>query len=123
MNKIGVRLCVALWIFAIILNIINFAMKLNPSDTYDRYDDYESEYSTNSRFGDDNSTKQSDTTNSDDSRDYYDSNSSKEADPYDVDYYENGDDFAEEWAEEFGSGDAEDGYEDAYDYWESACLK
>lgn len=41
------------------------------------------------------------------------------SDPYDVNYYENGDDFAEEWAEEFGSGDSEDGYEDAYDYWES----
>lgn len=44
---------------------------------------------------------------------------SKDSDPYDVNYYENGDDFAEEWAEEFGSGDSEDGYEDAYDYWES----
>lgn len=39
-------------------------------------------------------------------------------DPYDVDDYDDPDDFAEEWAEEFGDGDFEEGYEEAYDYWE-----
>ena len=38
-------------------------------------------------------------------------------DPYDVYDYDDPDDFAEEWAEEFGDGDYESGYEDAYDYW------
>ena len=45
--------------------------------------------------------------------------SGKRYDPYDVDEYDNPDDFAEEWAEEFGEGDYEEGYDEAYDYWES----
>lgn len=94
-------------------------MKFTSSDEYDTYDSYESEDYTPSKFDDDNSTQQSDNAYSNDSGNHYDSNTSKKSDPYDVDYYENGDDFAEEWAEEFGSGNAEDGYEDAYDYWES----
>lgn len=39
-------------------------------------------------------------------------------DPYDVDDYDDPDDFADEWAEEFGDGSFDDGYDDAYDYWE-----
>lgn len=39
-------------------------------------------------------------------------------DPYGVENYDNPDSFAEEMAEEFGDGDFEDGYDDAYDYWE-----
>ena len=46
------------------------------------------------------------------------SGSLKKTDPYDVDDYDNPDDFAEEWAEDFGDGDYDDGYDDAYDYWE-----
>ncbi len=38
-------------------------------------------------------------------------------DPYDVQDYDNADDFADDWAEEFGDGDWDDGYDDAYDYW------
>lgn len=38
----------------------------------------------------------------------------KSYDPYDVGEYDDPDDFADEWAEEFGDGD----YDDAYDYWE-----
>jgi hypothetical protein len=38
-------------------------------------------------------------------------------DVYDVYDYDDGDDFAEEWAEEFGDGDYEEGYDDAYAYW------
>ena len=38
--------------------------------------------------------------------------------PYGVENYDNPDSFAEEMAEEFGDGDFEDGYDDAYDYWE-----
>lgn len=41
------------------------------------------------------------------------------SDPYDVEDYNDPDDFAEEWAEEFGDGNYDDGYDDAYDYWES----
>lgn len=37
-------------------------------------------------------------------------------DPYDVYDYDDPDDFAEEWAEDFGDGDY-----DAYDYWEDEC--
>ena len=37
---------------------------------------------------------------------------------YDVDSYDDPDDFADEWAEEFGDGDYETGYDEAYDYWE-----
>ncbi len=43
------------------------------------------------------------------------------SDPYDVEDYDNADDFADEWADEFAdsyNGDYEDGYDDAYDYWE-----
>ena len=40
------------------------------------------------------------------------------SDPYDVDDYDNPDDFADEWADEFGDGDYDDGYDDVYDYWE-----
>ena len=43
---------------------------------------------------------------------------SEKTDPYDVDDYDDPDDFAEEWAEDFGDGDYDDGYDDAYDYWE-----
>ena len=95
-------------------------MNLNSSDSYDSYDSdsYESEYSTQSQFDNDSTTQKSSHTYSDDN-DYYTPATSKDSDPYDVNYYENGDDFAEEWAEEFGSGDSEDGKEDAYDYWES----
>ena len=32
--------------------------------------------------------------------------------------YDDPDDFADEWAEEFGNGDYDDGYDEAYDYWE-----
>lgn len=39
-------------------------------------------------------------------------------DPYDAEDYDNADDFADDWAEEFGYGDYEEGYDDAYDYWE-----
>ena len=46
------------------------------------------------------------------------SNSVKTYDPYDVQDFDDPDDFAEEWAEEFGDGDYDDGYDDAYDYWE-----
>ena len=46
------------------------------------------------------------------------SGSLKKTDPYDVDDYDDPDDFAEEWAEDFGDGDYDDGYDDAYDYWE-----
>ena len=41
------------------------------------------------------------------------------SDPYDVENYDDPDDFAEEWAEEFGDGSYDAGYDDAYDYWES----
>lgn len=41
------------------------------------------------------------------------------SDPYDVEDYNDPDDFAEEWAEKFGDGSYDDGYDDAYDYWES----
>lgn len=46
------------------------------------------------------------------------SNSVKTYDLYDVQDFDDPDDFAEEWAEEFGDGDYDDGYDDAYDYWE-----
>lgn len=47
------------------------------------------------------------------------SHSRYHSDPYDVEDYNDPDDFAEEWAEEFGDGSYDDGYDDAYDYWES----
>ena len=47
------------------------------------------------------------------------SHSRYHSDPYDVEDYDDPDDFADEWAEEFGDGNYDDGYEDAYDYWES----
>ena len=40
------------------------------------------------------------------------------SDLYDVDDYDNPDDFADELADEFGDGDYDDGYDNAYDYWE-----
>lgn len=46
------------------------------------------------------------------------SSSKKKYDPYGVYDYDDGDEFAAEWAEEFGDGDYEDGYDEAYDYWE-----
>ena len=46
-------------------------------------------------------------------------NRSYSYDPYDAEQFDNADDFADEWAEEFGDGDFEEGYEDAYDYWEN----
>ena len=121
MKDIGFKLCIILFSIAFILNAVNFVMNLNSSDSYDSYDSdsYESEYSTQSQFNNDNTTQESSHTYLDDDNDYYTPATSKDSDPYDVNYYENGDDFAEEWAEEFGSGDSEDGYEDAYDYWES----
>lgn len=39
-------------------------------------------------------------------------------DSYDVNEYDDPDDFADEWGEEFGDGSFDDGYDDAYDYWE-----
>ena len=47
------------------------------------------------------------------------SHSRYHSDPYDVEDYNDPDDFAEEWAEEFGDGNYDDGYDDAYDYWKS----
>ena len=47
------------------------------------------------------------------------SHSRYNSDPYDVEDYNDPDDFAEEWAEKFGDGSYDDGYDDAYDYWES----
>ena len=42
----------------------------------------------------------------------------RDADPYDVHDFDDPDDFADEWADEFGDGDWEDGYDDAFEYWE-----
>lgn len=39
-------------------------------------------------------------------------------DPFDVYDFDDPDDFADEWAEEFGDGDFEDGWDDAWDYWQ-----
>lgn len=108
MKDIGFKLCIILFSIAFILNAVNFVMNLNSSDSYDSYDSdsYESEYSTQSQFNNDNTTQESSHTYLDDDNDYYTPATSKDSDPYDVNYYENGDDFAEEWAEEFGSGDS-----------------
>ena len=46
------------------------------------------------------------------------SNNKKKYDPYDAYDYDDADDFADDWAEEFGYGDYDDGYDEAYDYWE-----
>ena len=43
---------------------------------------------------------------------------SSKTDPYDVYEFDDGDEFADEWAEEFGDGDWEEGWDDAYEYWE-----
>ena len=44
----------------------------------------------------------------------------KYSDSYDVDDYDDPDNFAEEWAEEFGDGNYDSGYDEAYDYyWEN----
>lgn len=40
------------------------------------------------------------------------------SDPYDVEDYDNPDEFADEWAGEFGDGDYDYGYKGAYEYWE-----
>lgn len=108
MKDIGFKLCIILFSIVFILNAVNFVMNLNSSDSYDSYDSdsYESEYSTQSQFNNDNTTQESSHTYLDDDNDYYTPATSKDSDPYDVNYYENGDDFAEEWAEEFGSGDS-----------------
>ncbi|MBQ4045278.1 MAG: hypothetical protein II627_02420 [Lachnospiraceae bacterium] len=39
-------------------------------------------------------------------------------DPYGVEDYDDPEDFADDWAEEFGEGNYEEGYDDAVDYWE-----
>lgn len=39
-------------------------------------------------------------------------------DPYDVYDFDDPDEFADEWAEEFGDGDEEEGWDDAWDYWQ-----
>ena len=49
-----------------------------------------------------------------------DNASTRRTDPFDVNDYDDPDDFADEWAEEFVDGDYDDGYDDAYDYWEDA---
>ena len=36
----------------------------------------------------------------------------------DVYNYDDPDDFADDWAEEFDGGNYDGGYDDAYDYWE-----
>ena len=38
--------------------------------------------------------------------------------PSDAYNYDDPDDFAHDWAEEFGGGNYDGGYDDAYDYWE-----
>jgi hypothetical protein len=38
--------------------------------------------------------------------------------PGDVYNYDDPDDFADDWAEEFDGGNYDGGYDDAYDYWE-----
>jgi len=44
-------------------------------------------------------------------------NNDSKNDPFDVYDFDDPDDFADEWAEEFGDGDFEDGWDDAWDYW------
>ncbi len=43
---------------------------------------------------------------------------SRRNDSYDVYNYDDPDDFADDWAEEFDGGNYDGGYDDAYDYWE-----
>ena len=42
----------------------------------------------------------------------------RKTDPFDVYDFDDPDDFADEWAEEFGDGDFDEGWEDAWDYWQ-----
>ena len=49
---------------------------------------------------------------------YSNSYSSRRNDSYDVYNYDDPDDFADDWAEEFDGGNYDGGYDDAYDYWE-----
>lgn len=49
----------------------------------------------------------------------YSGSSTEKSDVYDVQDFDDPDDFADEWAEEFGDGDYNEGYDDAYEYWES----
>ena len=48
----------------------------------------------------------------------YEYKGSGKNDPYDVYDFDDPDDFADEWVEEFGDGDFEDGWDDAWDYWQ-----
>ncbi len=45
------------------------------------------------------------------------SSGKKKSDVYDVYSFDDPDDFADEWAEEFGDGNFGDGWDDAWDYW------
>ncbi len=45
------------------------------------------------------------------------SNNSSNDDPYGKQFYDDADDFSDDNAEEFGDGDEDDGWDDAYDYY------
>lgn len=105
-------------IIIVILAIIGFAVRVNQVEekksNYDsdwRYHHYSRSYANNTNAND-NSVNQVDSDNS------YNNNSTVDDDPYGKKFYDDADDFADDNAEEFGDGDEDDGWDDAYDYYE-----
>ena len=110
---------VVISIIIVILAIIGFAVRVNQVEeekksNYDsdwRYHHYSRSYTNNSNASD-NSVNQ---VNSDNS---YNNNSTVDDDPYGKELYDDVDDFADDNAAEFGDGDEDVGWDDAYDYYE-----
>lgn len=93
-------------------------------DDYEDDDDYYDDDESGSRGSGGRLFNNSDDSDSSDDDDYQPTPSkkpeqkTKKYDPYDVYDYDDPDDFADDWAEEFGYGDYDYGYDDAYEYWE-----
>ena len=109
----------AICILIVILAIFGLVVRVNDLEeekksSYDsdwRYHHYSRSYNNNSNTNNTYAESVNSNNNS------Y-NNSTSNDDPYGKEFYDDVDDFADDNAVEFGDGDEDDGWDDAYDYYE-----
>lgn len=120
-NNIKSKKEMAIIIIMVILAIFGFSVRMSEvaeknKSSYDsdwRYHHYSRSYNTGT-----NADSSANELNSDNSYNHSAGDSNINDDSYGKQYYDDADDFADENAEEFGDGDEDDGWDDAYDYYE-----
>lgn len=112
-------------ILIIVLAILGFVVRVNQVEeekksSYDsswRNHHYSRSHSSGSSTND-NYVNQANSNNTNYNYSNSSANNKTVDDPYGKEFYDDADDFADDNAVEFGDGDEDDGWDDAYDYYE-----